>query len=220
MYVGDHMFSDVIRGKRSLGWRTALVVPELAHEVSAMHIHTHAHRSTHAHARMHTFTALTRTHRSRRPGLAHEVSAAHTLTHARERTHARTHTHTHPPSSRSWPTRPSRIRARAHTHIHNTPSSPSRRAAAPHPLSRLPSNSPSRLWPGRWTVPRLSRGVRSPPHPTPPHPTPPHPTPPHSPVPTVPPLPSPPLLYGSAGGRHSAAERPLASHLRAAVSKE
>lgn len=33
MYVGDHMFSDVIRGKRSLGWRTALVVPELAHEV-------------------------------------------------------------------------------------------------------------------------------------------------------------------------------------------
>ena len=33
MYVGDHMFSDVIRGKRSLGWRTALVVPELAREV-------------------------------------------------------------------------------------------------------------------------------------------------------------------------------------------
>lgn len=33
MYVGDHMFSDVIRGKRSLGWRTMLVVPELAHEV-------------------------------------------------------------------------------------------------------------------------------------------------------------------------------------------
>ncbi len=29
------MFSDVIRGKRSLGWRTALVVPELAHEVDA-----------------------------------------------------------------------------------------------------------------------------------------------------------------------------------------
>ncbi|KAJ1484112.1 hypothetical protein T484DRAFT_1798127 [Baffinella frigidus] len=24
IYVGDHMFSDVIRGKRSLGWRTAL----------------------------------------------------------------------------------------------------------------------------------------------------------------------------------------------------
>jgi len=33
MYVGDHMFSDVIRGKRSLGWRTTLVVPELEHEV-------------------------------------------------------------------------------------------------------------------------------------------------------------------------------------------
>ncbi|EKX41962.1 hypothetical protein GUITHDRAFT_112094 [Guillardia theta CCMP2712] len=36
MYVGDHMFSDVIRGKRSLGWRTALVVPELQHEVDVM----------------------------------------------------------------------------------------------------------------------------------------------------------------------------------------
>jgi len=36
MYVGDHMFSDVIRGKRSLGWRTALVVPELEHEVDVM----------------------------------------------------------------------------------------------------------------------------------------------------------------------------------------
>eukprot|EP00283_Hemiselmis_rufescens_P003923 CAMPEP_0173435748 /NCGR_PEP_ID=MMETSP1357-20121228/15566_1 /TAXON_ID=77926 /ORGANISM="Hemiselmis rufescens, Strain PCC563" /LENGTH=560 /DNA_ID=CAMNT_0014400767 /DNA_START=257 /DNA_END=1939 /DNA_ORIENTATION=+ len=34
MYVGDHMFSDVIRGKRSLGWRTMLVVPELEHEVN------------------------------------------------------------------------------------------------------------------------------------------------------------------------------------------
>jgi HAD superfamily 5'-nucleotidase-like hydrolase len=33
VYVGDHMFSDVIRGKRSLGWRTVLVVPELEQEV-------------------------------------------------------------------------------------------------------------------------------------------------------------------------------------------
>jgi len=34
LYVGDHLFSDVLRSKRTLGWRTALVVPELAHEVA------------------------------------------------------------------------------------------------------------------------------------------------------------------------------------------
>ena len=33
LYAGDHMFSDVIRGKRSLGWRTVLVIPELQSEV-------------------------------------------------------------------------------------------------------------------------------------------------------------------------------------------
>jgi len=33
VYAGDHMFSDVIRGKRSLGWRTVLVIPELQSEV-------------------------------------------------------------------------------------------------------------------------------------------------------------------------------------------
>ena len=35
LYVGDHMFSDVVRSKRSLGWRTALVVPELEAELEA-----------------------------------------------------------------------------------------------------------------------------------------------------------------------------------------
>jgi predicted HAD superfamily phosphohydrolase YqeG len=29
LYVGDHMYSDVLRAKRTLGWRTMLVVPEL-----------------------------------------------------------------------------------------------------------------------------------------------------------------------------------------------
>ncbi|KAJ8613155.1 hypothetical protein CTAYLR_004816 [Chrysophaeum taylorii] len=33
LYVGDHIFSDVLRSKRSLGWRTALVVPELEDEI-------------------------------------------------------------------------------------------------------------------------------------------------------------------------------------------
>jgi predicted HAD superfamily phosphohydrolase YqeG len=33
LYVGDHMYSDILRSKRSLGWRTCLVIPELAEEV-------------------------------------------------------------------------------------------------------------------------------------------------------------------------------------------
>jgi len=33
LYVGDHMYSDVVRSKRSLGWRTTLIIPELTHEL-------------------------------------------------------------------------------------------------------------------------------------------------------------------------------------------
>lgn len=33
LYVGDHMYSDVLRSKRSLGWRTTLIIPELEHEL-------------------------------------------------------------------------------------------------------------------------------------------------------------------------------------------
>jgi len=33
LYVGDHIFADVLRSKKTLGWRTALVVPELAAEL-------------------------------------------------------------------------------------------------------------------------------------------------------------------------------------------
>ena len=29
LYVGDHMYSDILRSKRSLGWRTCLIIPEL-----------------------------------------------------------------------------------------------------------------------------------------------------------------------------------------------
>lgn len=32
MYVGDHIFADMLRSKRTLGWRTCLVVPELVQE--------------------------------------------------------------------------------------------------------------------------------------------------------------------------------------------
>ena len=33
LYVGDHMYADVLRSKRSLGWRTCLIIPELEHEI-------------------------------------------------------------------------------------------------------------------------------------------------------------------------------------------
>lgn len=36
LYVGDHMFSDILRSKRTLGWRTMLIVPELAHEINVL----------------------------------------------------------------------------------------------------------------------------------------------------------------------------------------
>lgn len=34
LYVGDHIYSDILRSKRSLGWRTCLIVPELAEEIA------------------------------------------------------------------------------------------------------------------------------------------------------------------------------------------
>lgn len=36
LYVGDHMYSDILRSKRNLGWRTCLVIPELAEEVQTL----------------------------------------------------------------------------------------------------------------------------------------------------------------------------------------
>eukprot|EP00186_Timspurckia_oligopyrenoides_P002157 CAMPEP_0182444378 /NCGR_PEP_ID=MMETSP1172-20130603/2844_1 /TAXON_ID=708627 /ORGANISM="Timspurckia oligopyrenoides, Strain CCMP3278" /LENGTH=535 /DNA_ID=CAMNT_0024639917 /DNA_START=349 /DNA_END=1956 /DNA_ORIENTATION=+ len=36
VYVGDHMYSDILRSKRELGWRTMLVIPELEHEIDVM----------------------------------------------------------------------------------------------------------------------------------------------------------------------------------------
>ncbi|KAG8469833.1 hypothetical protein KFE25_006288 [Diacronema lutheri] len=40
LYVGDHMYSDVLRAKRSLGWRTMLVVPELDKETRVRKEHS------------------------------------------------------------------------------------------------------------------------------------------------------------------------------------
>jgi hypothetical protein len=33
LYVGDHLYADVLRSKRTLGWRSAFVVPELEEEM-------------------------------------------------------------------------------------------------------------------------------------------------------------------------------------------
>ena len=33
LYVGDHLYSDVLRSKRTLGWRSAFIVPELEDEM-------------------------------------------------------------------------------------------------------------------------------------------------------------------------------------------
>ena len=35
--VGDHLYSDVLLSKRTLGWRTALIVPELEDEMIVFH---------------------------------------------------------------------------------------------------------------------------------------------------------------------------------------
>lgn len=37
LYVGDHIYSDVLRTKRTLGWRTMLIVPELEHEINTLY---------------------------------------------------------------------------------------------------------------------------------------------------------------------------------------
>ncbi len=36
LYFGDHTYGDILRSKKSVGWRTAMIVPEVAEEVAAM----------------------------------------------------------------------------------------------------------------------------------------------------------------------------------------
>ena len=38
LYVGDHIYGDILRSKKTLGWRTMLVVPELAHEMECLEV--------------------------------------------------------------------------------------------------------------------------------------------------------------------------------------
>ena len=37
LYVGDHLYSDVLRSKRTLGWRSAFIMPELEDEMRVFH---------------------------------------------------------------------------------------------------------------------------------------------------------------------------------------
>lgn len=39
LYVGDHIYGDILRSKKTLGWRTMLVVPELATELDILKRH-------------------------------------------------------------------------------------------------------------------------------------------------------------------------------------
>ncbi len=34
LYVGDHIYGDIVKSKKSLGWRTMLVIPELESELA------------------------------------------------------------------------------------------------------------------------------------------------------------------------------------------
>ncbi len=42
LYFGDHTYGDILRSKRSLGWRTAMIVPEVGHEVEVTQEQTRA----------------------------------------------------------------------------------------------------------------------------------------------------------------------------------
>ena len=37
MYVGDHLYSDVLRSKSTLGWRSVFIMPELPEEMKTLY---------------------------------------------------------------------------------------------------------------------------------------------------------------------------------------
>ena len=36
LYVGDHIYGDILKSKKTLGWRTMLIVPEMEHEIKVL----------------------------------------------------------------------------------------------------------------------------------------------------------------------------------------
>ena len=45
LYVGDHLYSDVLRSKRTLGWRSAFIMPELEDEMRVFADNVHIARN-------------------------------------------------------------------------------------------------------------------------------------------------------------------------------
>lgn len=37
LYVGDHIYGDIVKSKKDLGWRTCLIIPELEKELNCLH---------------------------------------------------------------------------------------------------------------------------------------------------------------------------------------
>ena len=48
LYVGDHIYGDILRSKKTLGWRTMLVVPELETELDILQQHQACAVANHA----------------------------------------------------------------------------------------------------------------------------------------------------------------------------
>lgn len=48
LYVGDHLYSDVLRSKRTLGWRSAFIMPELEDEMRVFANNVHVARNINA----------------------------------------------------------------------------------------------------------------------------------------------------------------------------
>ena len=36
LYVGDHIYGDILKSKKELRWRTCLIIPELEHELATL----------------------------------------------------------------------------------------------------------------------------------------------------------------------------------------
>jgi 5'-nucleotidase len=45
LYFGDHTYGDILRSKKSLGWRTAMIVPEVARETEVTQAQSRAYKS-------------------------------------------------------------------------------------------------------------------------------------------------------------------------------
>lgn len=72
LYVGDHIYGDILRSKKTLGWRTMLVVPEMAAELAILAKHTGV-------------TARLKTLRMQREVLEDQIQRLHwALDHGRE----------------------------------------------------------------------------------------------------------------------------------------